>query len=237
MTMGRLENQGNPDIRLVVFDMAGTTVHDEDSVNRCLREALAAAGLEVTPEQVNAVMGIFKPVAIRMLIEESSQKDRLAGQVDAIHDDFVARSVRFYQEDPSVYEVPGALKTFKILRDAGIQVALDTGFNRQITDVILDRLGWSNNPLISSTITSDEVARGRPHPDMIRALMARLGIDDPRSVAKLGDTPVDLAEGMSAECGLVVGVTEGTHTREQLEPHPHTHLIGSVVDLPGLLGL
>ena len=29
---------------LVVFDMAGTTVHDEDSVNRCLRDALAAAG-------------------------------------------------------------------------------------------------------------------------------------------------------------------------------------------------
>jgi hypothetical protein len=35
--------------------------------------------------------------------------------------------------------------------------------------------------------------------------------------------------------GMNVGVTEGTHTRAQLEPYPHTHLIGSVRDLPGLL--
>ena len=29
-------------IELVVFDMAGTTVNDDDGVNRCVREALAA---------------------------------------------------------------------------------------------------------------------------------------------------------------------------------------------------
>ena len=33
------------EIELVVFDMAGTTVNDEDSVNRCIREALGAVGL------------------------------------------------------------------------------------------------------------------------------------------------------------------------------------------------
>ena len=57
------------------------------------------------------------------------------------------------------------------MKDAGIKVALDTGFNRAITQVILDRLGWSDSPLIDATICSDEVARGRPHPDMILALM------------------------------------------------------------------
>ncbi len=60
-----------PDIELVVFDMAGTTVCDDDSVNRCLREALAAAGLAVAPAAVNAVMGLPKPQAISILIEQS----------------------------------------------------------------------------------------------------------------------------------------------------------------------
>ena len=101
--------------------------------------------------------------------------------------------------------------------------------------MILDRLGWKKNPLIAATITSDEVPRGRPHPDMIRALMAKLGIGDPANVAKVGDTPADLDEGTAAGCGLVVGVTEGTHTRGELEPHPHTHLIGSIVELPAVL--
>ena len=36
-------------IELVVFDMAGTTVHDEDSVNRCVRDALGAAGADGHP--------------------------------------------------------------------------------------------------------------------------------------------------------------------------------------------
>jgi len=237
MTNRQIQIRGIPDIQLAVFDMAGTTVNDEDSVNRCLRDALRAAGYEVTPDQVNAVMGIFKPDAIRILIGDSIPSDSIEQQVNAIHDDFVNRTIGFYRVDPSVFEVPGATRTFECLHKAGIKVALNTGFNREITDVILKRLGWNDNALIDATITSDEVSRGRPHPDMIRALMVRFGIDDPKEVAKIGDTPADLGEGLSAGCGLIVGVTEGTHTRAQLEAHPHTHLIGSIVELPRLLGL
>ena len=91
--------------------------------------------------------------------------------------------------------------------------------------------------MVDATISSDEVARGRPYPDMIRELMRRFAITDPKRVAKVGDTPADLEEGHNAGCGLVVGVTEGTHSRDQLEPHPHTHLISTVADFPGLLWL
>jgi phosphoglycolate phosphatase-like HAD superfamily hydrolase len=42
-------------------------------------------------------------------------------------------------------------------------------------------------------------------------------------------------QGKIAGCGLVVGVTQGTHTREQLEAQPHTQLIASVRELPALL--
>lgn len=59
-------------IRLVVFDMAGTTVHDDDGVNRCIRGSLETAGLTVPPAAVNAVMGLPKREALRRLIEPSS---------------------------------------------------------------------------------------------------------------------------------------------------------------------
>jgi phosphonatase-like hydrolase len=224
-------------IELVVFDMAGTTVHDDDSVNRCLRDSLAAAGHSVDPAEVNAVMGLHKPEAIARLIERSKLATVLRNQVDAIHRDFVERSVRFYAHDPSVHEVTGAGRVFARLKAAGIHVALNTGFGRAITDVILNRLGWSQSRLIDATISSDEVARGRPHPDMIQALLARLKVDDPGRVAKVGDTPADLQEGSNAGCGLVVGVTSGTHCRIELEPYPHTHLIESIVEIPGLFDL
>ena len=224
-------------IELVVFDMAGTTVNDDDSVNRCLRCSLGAAGLAVTPAQVNAVMGLPKPSAIAILIEQSGSRNELGNQVDAIHEDFVSRSIAFYRDDPSVYEVPGATRVFDVLKRSGIRVALNTGFSRSIAGVILDRLGWSRSIAIDATICSDEVKRGRPHPDMIQTLMARLGVADPKRVAKVGDTPADLQEGESAGCGMVVGVTGGTHSRRELEPHPHTSLIETIADFPGLLGL
>ncbi len=222
-------------IELVVFDIAGTTVNDDASVNRLLRAALLSSGITVSQAEVNEVMGFPKPQAIATLIERSTGSGDSRSQTDAIHADFVARSIAFYTTDPSVHEVAGASAVFKSLRSRGIRVALDTGFSRAITRVILDRLGWSNQGMIDATICSDEVRRGRPHPDMIEALMARLGIIDAARVAKVGDTPVDLQEGMQAGCGMVVGVTRGTHSRAELEVYPHTHLIESVAELPGLL--
>jgi phosphoglycolate phosphatase-like HAD superfamily hydrolase len=65
--------------------------------------------------------------------------------------------------------------------------------------------------------------------------LARLGVHDPLRVAKVGDTKADLEEGTNAGCGLVVGVVTGSATREQLRTWPHTHVLGSVAELPGLL--
>jgi phosphonatase-like hydrolase len=224
-------------IELVVFDLAGTTVEDGDAVNKCFREALSNAGLAVSAEAVNGVMGLPKPEAIRALIESSGRRGALLDRVPEIHANFVARMVSFYQTDRAVGEVPGAGETFARLQRAGIKVALNTGFSREIAGPLLRRLGWQRGELIDATVTSDEVARGRPHPDMIRHLRVRLGVLDPARVAKVGDTPADLLEGVNAACGLVVGVTGGTHTREQLEKYPHSYLIRTVADLPALLGV
>jgi len=140
--------------------------------------------------------------------------------------------IQFYRDDPGVGEMPGASKTFALLKKHDIRVALNTGFSRDITSVLLQRMPWMNVGLVDDTICSDEVPRGRPYPDMIFTLMKKLKVESSSSVAKVGDTPSDLQEGNSAGCGWVIGVTNGSHTREQLLPYPHTHVIGSVVELP-----
>jgi phosphonatase-like hydrolase len=225
------------EIELVIFDMAGTTVNDEDAVNRCVRDALRAAGLDVAAVDVNRVMGLPKPLAISILIEQNGRLPDLGPCLEAIHADFVSRSLAFYRTDPSVREVAGASGVFHALKRAGIRVALNTGFDRSITDVLLDRLGWTGGVLIDATIASDEVARGRPHPDMILELMRKLGVSQASRVAKVGDTPADLGEGTNAGCGLVIGVTSGSHTSQELACFPHTDLIESIRQLTALLGL
>lgn len=225
-------------IELVVFDLAGTTVYDGDAVSICFRAALAARGVDADPERVKLVMGLPKPEAIRILLDEFGVArcvQPTAPTIDAIHEDFTRRMRDYYANDPAVREIPGAAATFAALRRAGIKVAVNTGFFRPIVEVLLTRLGWHAPAVIDGDITSDEAPRGRPHPDMIFALMKRLGIADARRVAKVGDTRADLEEGTHAGCGLVIGVTTGAFSREQLAACPHTHLLESVVEIPALL--
>jgi phosphonatase-like hydrolase len=222
-------------IELVVFDMAGTTVEDPGAVNRCFREALSAHGLILEPEVVDAVMGLPKPEAFRLLVGRSGRADELASRLDAMHFDFVSRMTLYYAEDPGVRAIPGTSALFERLGQAGVKVALDTGFSRDITDVILNRLGWSDGRLVKASVSSDEVAHGRPKPDMIVHLMKTLGVSDPKRVVKVGDAPADLEEGFAARCRWVVGVTWGSHSRAQLEAHTHTHLVDSMEELAQLL--
>lgn len=224
-------------IELVVLDMAGTTIRDDDAVNRCLRAALTAAAVPVTRAQVNAVMGLPKPEAIARLLSEARYGGRPAptGEVESLHRDFLGRMIHFYQTDPGVAPMPGAADCLRQLKQAGVRVALDTGFSRDIVEVLLRRLGWDAPGYLDASVTSDEVARGRPHPDLVFEAMRRTGVADPTCVAKVGDTPADLLEGTAAGCGLVVGVTHGTHTRAELAGHPHTHLIASLWELPPLI--
>lgn len=222
--------------KLVVFDMAGTTVYDDDFVHRALQDALRNAGVEASRDAVNREMGRPKPHAIRtFLASEHDDPEELAAAVASTHDDFITRINAFYATDPAVREVEGTTALFKQLRDAGIKVGLDTGFSRSTANVIIDRLGWAEKDLLDATVTSDEVANGRPAPDMIYHLMEVTGVEDAADVVKLGDAPSDLEEGDRAGCRLVIGVTQGSHTRDELAPYPHTHLIDTVADLPALL--
>jgi phosphonatase-like hydrolase len=222
-------------IELVVFDMAGTTVSEGGAVYKCLRATLSGYGLGLAMDVLHDVKGHDKREALRILIEQSNLREQLLPGLDAIHEDFVERMIGFYRSDPSVGEMPGATETFRWLQERGIKVALNTGFSRDIAQTLIDRLGWQAEGLIDASVTSDEVERGRPHPEMILHLMKQLSVTDPQRVAKVGDTSADLLEGKNAGCGLNIGVTQGSSTRQQLEQFPHNHLIGSVAELPSLL--
>ena len=213
-------------VELVVFDVAGTTVRDDDAVHDCLRQALAAAGVPVTRDEVNEVMGMAKPVALGKLLDRHGGGPRATdAQISEVHTSFVHRMIAHYQHAAGVEPMPHAEETFRELRNAGVRVALDTGFSRVILDTILDRLGWTGSQVLDATVASDEVEHGRPHPDMIERAMQLTGVTRAEAVAKVGDTPSDLEEGTAAHCGLVIGVMNGSHTGEQLQRAPHTHLI------------
>ncbi|MCC6727010.1 MAG: HAD-IA family hydrolase [Saprospiraceae bacterium] len=213
-------------LKLIIFDMAGTTVHDSDNVHEALIKAFSQFGYDINREDANSVMGIPKPVAIRVLLTQKFQLEPSPDDIDAIFREFEDNMLYHYRTSPDVRPTPFAERTIRTLRKIGAKVALNTGFSSDITNTIIDRLDW--HEMVDAWVSADRVERGRPHPDMIQQLMQKFGITDPTEVAKVGDTPADLQEGTNAGCGWVIGVTSGSHTREELEPYPHTHLVDDI---------
>lgn len=224
-------------IELIIFDLAGTTVRDNKDVHRMLKNAMNVFGVSISIEEANKVMGIPKPIAIKQLLEVRNYPDISPELIHHIHVEFVEQMIEFYQNDASVGEKEGVSNTFKVLKERGVKIAVDTGFDRQITDPLLARLGWKRNKLIDASVTSDEVEHGRPFPDLIFKAMQLTGVNDVKRVIKVGDTPSDLQEGTNAGCQFVIGVTSGAFSRTQLEVEPHTHLVDQVPDILNILEL
>jgi len=217
-------------IKLVVFDMAGTTVVDRNFVGEAFSKAMRQHGYDVPDHRINPIMGYEKPVAIRMLLNDldGTAEQVTDALVSEIHEDFVRNMKEFYLSyQPEA--LPGVEDVFAVLRENGVRIALNTGFSRDIADIIIERLNWSDK--VDLVVASDEVEQGRPAPFMIRKIMGELGIENADEVAKVGDTEVDINEGINAGCKYIIGVTSGSFTRQELEPYQPTHIVDHVSEV------
>lgn len=224
-------------IELAVLDISGTTVKDKGEITAAFANAFAGAGHIIPDSRIAAVMGYKKTDAIRSLLDEFAT-DRVITEayVDQLHQNFIADLVNYYRHSGELEAMPHAVETFAFLKQNDIKIGLDTGFFSNITNVIMEQLGWLKDGLVDFVISSDEAAGGRPHPYMIQELMKRSGITDPKKVIKVGDTEVDIQEGRNAQCLLTIAVTTGrSYTREQLELYKPDHIINSLQELQGLL--
>ena len=226
-----------PTFQLVVFDMAGTTIQDNSNVADAFMYAMQKHGYPINKQQADRVMGYKKIIAINDLLESNypgivSENENI---IKEIHETFIETMIDFYEQAKEILPMESAGSIFKWLQDNDIKVALNTGFSKLITDPILERVGWNDNHLIDFIISSDEVKNGRPSPDMIQAIMKATGIADAASVVKVGDTEVDIAEGRNAGCGLVLAVTTGSFTKEQLLTYRPDVIIDDLNELPSLI--
>lgn len=216
------------EIRLVVFDMAGTTVVDDGQVPEAFTRALAEHGVAIGPGAIRDVRGAAKRQAVLDLLPQSPDREHKAERVLA---SFRGHLSRLYRG--TVREIPGAAGVFEWLHGRGIRVALNTGFDRGTANMLLEALGWARGA-VDAVVCGDDVARGRPAPDMILRCIELTGVASADSVANVGDTLLDLKAGHNAKVRWNVGVLSGAHERALMAAQPHTHLLASVAELPGI---
>lgn len=220
-------------IKLVVFDIAGTTVRDNYAVSKTFQKSFEKHGYLIPLDMINPLMGYEKTLAIKKLLalNEPDVSRITEALVKNIHVGFVDQMIGYYRFNEEIEALPHVEETFLALRKQGIQVAINTGFSRDIANSVVERLQWWEKGLIDHLIGSDEVPQGRPHPFMIQKLMRYSGITDAAEVAKVGDTEVDIREGQHAGCQYVIGITTGIFTREALESYHPSHIIDDLSEI------
>ncbi|MFI8502519.1 phosphonatase-like hydrolase [Streptomyces sp. NPDC085524] len=220
--------------RLVVLDMAGTTVADGGLVERAFERAAGHLGVEpgsadhaAKLQYVRDTMGESKISVFRHLFGTEELARRANSAFEQAYGELVDAGL--------ISEIPGARAAIEQLRAEGRTVVLTTGFARVTQDAILDALGWQG--LADLTLCpADAGGRGRPYPDMVLAAFLRTGaVDDVRGIVTAGDTAYDMLSGTRAGAGTVAGVLTGAHDRAALTRHGATHVLGSVAELPALL--
>ncbi len=234
-------------IKLVVLDMAGTTIQDHKEVETCFAQACQASQLDVSNERILALQGYSKIHVFQLLWGErlGDNHPDLKEKANASFVAFTEILEKHYLENP-ILPTEGCLETLAFLRENKIKIALTTGFYRKVTHIILEKLAWlegldknyfnaSGKGIIDLSITSDEVEKGRPEPSMIFKAMKTFGISNPLQVLNIGDTPSDLQSGVRAGCRFSLGLTNGTHSVEQLKIYRNDGLLNSLAELPTFL--
>ena len=182
--------------KLAVFDVAGTTMLDGDAVVACLCASDRRADVGVPSGGVGgdgAAEAAGDPTA--PLLAWHSHVMTLSRRPLLRRTASSAMAMIERYRHGSIEPADGAEGVFAALRNAGVRVVLDTGFSRDILDTVLERLGWAEGSTVDFSIASDEVERGRPHPDLIYRAMALAGVAESGMVVKIGDTPADVDAG------------------------------------------
>jgi phosphonatase-like hydrolase len=153
-------------IKMVVFDMAGTVVDEDNVVYKTVQKALEHGGISVTLEQVLADgAGKEKSKAISDIAQKyDPTKDE--NDVDSMYHDFVVMLNSAYEE-LTVIPIEGAEDIFRELGKRGIYRVLNTGYNKKTAMQLVDKLGWLKDRDYDDIITASDVPRTRPFPDMI----------------------------------------------------------------------
>jgi len=201
-------------VRAVIFDWAGTTVdYGSRAPVDAFIELFRRHGVTVTAEQARGPMGSYKKDHIRLILamepvalqwQQQNGRTASAEDVEALFREFIPFQTEVVARHADV--IPGVAQTVEWLRRQGIVIGATTGYTRaMMTSLVAQAAALGYSP--ESNVCADEVPVGRPAPWMAIMAAMQLGVYPLQACVKVGDTLVDIAEGLNA--GMwTVGITK-----------------------------
>jgi phosphonatase-like hydrolase len=215
-------------IKMVVLDMAGTTINEDNIVYKTLHKAVEAQGIEVDlstvlkicagKEKHKAIIDLLKNLGIEN-VDSKVVFENFKKNLEEAYD--------LYEIKP----IDGVEAFFEELKNRGVIVVLNTGYDSKTANKLLSKLNWSVGNQIDALITADDVVTGRPSAEMINLAMEIFSISNSKNVLKAGDSAIDIEEGKSANCGLTVGVLSGAQSKEELAKASPNYIFQNVTQI------
>ncbi len=209
-------NDNENDIGLVVFDMAGTIVD-----YGCIAPAgvfvdvFTSRGIEVSLELARGPMGMQKKDHIRAMSQMPEIKEQWLKKIsrecteqdiEDMFGDFVPMQLEQLPKFSDL--IPQAGEVVEKLRSMGIRIGATTGYNREMTDIVVNEMKRQGlEPDIC--LSADDVSFARPAPWLIFKCMEMMDVYPPQRVLKVGDTLQDVYAGKNAGAWSAAVIVHG----------------------------
>ena len=145
-------------IKMVVFDMAGTTVDEDNVVYKTLQKAINQEGFSFTLNQVLAQgAGKEKLQAIKSVLSVYAgiADDKLSGEIFKKFMELLEEAYAMLDIRPQA----SAVELFSALKERGVLVILNTGYNIKTAQSIVAKLGWERGVEFDGLITATDVEK------------------------------------------------------------------------------
>ena len=158
----------------VIFDLDGVLIDSEPSWNAAKEALVRETGGRWRDDAPRVMMGMSSPEWAAYLRDELE----VPMDSDAISGDVVGRMMEGYRRELPL--LPGAEKAVRALA-ARWPLGLASSSNREVIDLVLELSGFED--CFRVVVSSEEVERGKPAPDVYLAVASALGADPTRCVA------------------------------------------------------
>jgi HAD superfamily hydrolase (TIGR01509 family) len=166
--------QFEPVIEAVVFDLDGVLLQSEEVWDAVRARYVRELGGRYDGEVQRAMMGMSAPEWSRFLHEVA----RVPDDPEEINSAVVARMLEAYRSELPL--LPGAVEAVRRAADA-FPLALASSSNREVFEAVLELAGLAD--CFRATVSSEEVERGKPAPDVYLEAAQRLGVAPARCTA------------------------------------------------------
>jgi HAD superfamily hydrolase (TIGR01509 family) len=176
-------------IRALIFDMDGLLVDSEPVTELAMTQFLRLHGREIRPDTMASALG-RRPAETVALLAEMYELSVAPAELLRTFDELRLAALR-----GNLHPMPGAASLLTFARSKGLALGLATSSLRTHADLSLAETSLAG--LFDAEATGDEVAHGKPAPDIFLLVAERLGVPAAASVV-FEDAPAGVAAANAA---------------------------------------